>query len=37
VQEHLDLPRRRAEVAERIRGYYQRQGIACDDSLIEQG
>lgn len=37
VQEHLDLPRRRAEVAERIRGYYQRQGIACDDKLIEQG
>ncbi|UVK82089.1 DUF6384 family protein [Pseudomonas sichuanensis] len=37
VQEHLDLPRRRAEVAERIRGYYLRQGIACDDSLIEQG
>ncbi|MEN5237814.1 MULTISPECIES: DUF6384 family protein [Pseudomonas] len=37
VQEHLALPRRRAEVAERIRGYYQRQGIACDDKLIEQG
>lgn len=37
MQEHLDLPRRREEVAERIRGYYQRQGIACDDALIEQG
>ncbi|WP_194792478.1 DUF6384 family protein [Pseudomonas sp. UFMG81] len=37
VREHLDLPRRRAEVAERIRGYYQRQGIACDDTLIDQG
>ena len=37
MQEHLDLPRRREEVAERIRGYYQRQGIACDDALIELG
>ncbi|MDF0730403.1 DUF6384 family protein [Pseudomonas entomophila] len=37
LQEHLDLPRRRAEVAERIRTYYQNQGIAYDDALIDQG
>lgn len=37
VQEHLNLPQRRAEVAERIRTYYQAQGIAYDDALIEQG
>ncbi|PVZ40690.1 DUF6384 family protein [Pseudomonas sp. CC120222-01a] len=37
VQDHLDLPRRREEVAERIRTYYQAQGIVCDDALIAQG
>lgn len=37
VQDHLDLPRRRDEVAGRIRTYYQSQGIACDDALIDQG
>lgn len=37
VQEHLNLPQRRAEVAERIRTYYQVQGITYDDALIEQG
>jgi len=37
VQEPLNLPQRRAEVAERIRTYYQAQGIAYDDALIEQG
>ncbi|WP_455894051.1 DUF6384 family protein [Pseudomonas palmensis] len=37
VQEHLNLPQRRAEVAERIRTYYHAQGIAYDDALIEQG
>lgn len=37
VQEHLDLPRRRAEIAERIRAYYQSHNITFDDDLIEQG
>lgn len=37
IQEHLDLPRRRAEVAERIRSYYQHNGIAFDDATIEEG
>ena len=37
VEEHLDLPRRRAEIAHEIRSYYQRQGIPFDDDLIEQG
>lgn len=37
VQEHLDLPRRRAEIAERIRAYYLSNNIAFDDDLIEQG
>lgn len=37
VQEHLDLPRRRAEIAEHIRTYYQNHNIAFDDNLIEQG
>lgn len=35
--EHLDLPRREAEVAERIRAYYKSQGIACDDETVAQG
>ncbi|WP_238541219.1 DUF6384 family protein [Pseudomonas sp. GM18] len=37
VQEHLDLPRRRADIAERIRVYYQSHDITFDDDLIEQG
>ncbi|RON00701.1 DUF6384 family protein [Pseudomonas brassicacearum] len=37
VQEHLDLPRRRAEIAEHIRIYYLSNDIAFDDDLIEQG
>lgn len=37
VQEHLDLPRRRAEVARRIREYYRSQNIEVDDTLVEQG
>jgi|GEM_PF-2516323 len=37
VEEHLDLPRREAEVAERIRAYYKSQGIECDDQLVDQG
>ncbi|CAK9891030.1 MULTISPECIES: DUF6384 family protein [Pseudomonas] len=37
VQEHLDLPKRRAEVAARIRAYYQSHNIAFDEALIDQG
>lgn len=37
VQEYLDLPRRREEVARRIREYYRSQNIAVDDALVEQG
>lgn len=37
VQEHLDLPRRREEVARRIREYYRSQNIEVDDTLVEQG
>ncbi len=37
VQEHLDLPRRREEVARRIREYYQSQNIEVNDALVEQG
>ncbi|MGF6590622.1 DUF6384 family protein [Pseudomonas sp. 2835] len=37
LKEHLDLPRRQAEVAERIRTHYLQQGIQCDDELVEQG
>ncbi|MDU9389667.1 DUF6384 family protein [Pseudomonas japonica] len=37
IEEHLDLPRREAEVAERIRAYYKSQGIDCDDDLVAQG
>ncbi|ROL74542.1 DUF6384 family protein [Pseudomonas vranovensis] len=37
VQEYLDLPRRRDEIANGIRDYYQTHGIAFDDALVEQG
>lgn len=37
VQEHLDLPRRREEVARRIRDYYRSQNIEVEDELVEQG
>lgn len=37
VQEHLDLPKRREEVARRIREYYESQNIAVDEALVEQG
>lgn len=37
VQEHLDLPRRREEVARRIREYYRSQNIQVADELVEQG
>lgn len=37
IEEHLDLPKREAEVAERIRVYYKSQGIDCDDALVNEG
>ncbi|HEX7635380.1 MAG TPA: DUF6384 family protein [Noviherbaspirillum sp.] len=37
VQEHLDLPKRREEVARRIREYYRSQNIEVSDELVEQG
>ncbi|WP_194792477.1 DUF6384 family protein [Pseudomonas sp. UFMG81] len=37
LQDHLDLPQRRAEVAERIRSYYQSNGIHYDDAQVEEG
>lgn len=37
VNELLDLPRRRQEVAEHVRQYYVSQNIVVDDALIEQG
>lgn len=37
VQEHLDLPKRRAEIAASIRTYYQSHDIAFDDEVIDQG
>ncbi|BBP71499.1 hypothetical protein PHLH6_35030 [Pseudomonas sp. Seg1] len=37
IQDHLDLPRRRADIAERIRAYYIGNAIEFDDNLIEKG
>ena len=37
VQEHLNLPKRREEVARRIREYYRSQNIEVSDELVEQG
>ncbi|MFJ1570140.1 MULTISPECIES: DUF6384 family protein [unclassified Pseudomonas] len=37
IQEHLDLPQRRTDVAERIRTYYKNNGIRFNDAQIEQG
>jgi|EP01034_Spumella_vulgaris_P030573 hypothetical protein len=37
VEEHLDLPRRREEVAGRIREYYAANRLAVDDELIAEG
>ncbi|UMR31506.1 DUF6384 family protein [Massilia sp. MB5] len=37
VNELLDLPMRRQEVAAHVRQYYAAQNIAVDDALIEQG
>ena len=36
-QVHLDLHKRREEVARRIREYYQSQNIEVSDALVEQG
>ena len=37
VQEHMNLPQRRADVAASIREYYRSQGIPCDNATIEDG
>ena len=37
VQEHLDLPQRRAEVMKSVRAYYAARGIEVDEATIEQG
>ncbi|MQA52913.1 DUF6384 family protein [Pseudomonas piscis] len=37
VQKHLDLPRHRLLVAERIREYYRSRGIEVEDALVEEG
>lgn len=37
VAEQLDLPRRRADVEQRIRAYYDAQNIPVDDGLIAKG
>lgn len=37
VKEHLDLPRRRADVAQRIREYYASQNIAVDQAMVDKG
>jgi hypothetical protein len=35
VKEHLDLPARRNEVAQRIRDYYLLQNVVVDDETVE--
>ncbi|CAI2419439.1 DUF6384 family protein [Serratia plymuthica] len=37
LDEHLDLPKLRQQMAQRIRDYYQSTGTTIDDKLIEQG
>lgn len=37
VQQHLDLPERRAEVMKRVREYYAARQIEVDEATIEQG
>lgn len=37
VLEHLDLKQRREDVARRIREFYQGQGIAVDDAVLDEG
>lgn len=37
VQEHLDLPARRREVASKVRAYYDAKGIEVTDELVSTG
>ncbi|AZD34309.1 hypothetical protein C4K22_1551 [Pseudomonas chlororaphis subsp. aurantiaca] len=37
TQKHLDLPRHRQAVAERIREFYRSRGIEVEDALVEEG
>ncbi|CNK94349.1 DUF6384 family protein [Yersinia alsatica] len=37
LEEHLDLPKLRQRIAQRIRDYYQSTGVSISDELIEQG
>ncbi|CAI1504388.1 Uncharacterised protein [Serratia quinivorans] len=37
LDEHLDLPKLRQKITQRIRDYYQSSGTDIDDKLIEQG
>lgn len=37
VLEHLDLKQRREDVTRRIREFYQGQGIAVDDAVLDEG
>ncbi|MCJ7957696.1 MAG: DUF6384 family protein [Pseudomonas sp.] len=37
IQKHLDLPKHRKAVAERIREFYKAQGVEVEDGLVEQG
>jgi len=37
VQEHLDLPKRRAEVILRVREFYSMRNVEVDAATIEQG
>ncbi|WP_300244495.1 DUF6384 family protein [Pseudomonas sp.] len=37
IQKHLDLPKHRKAVAERIREFYKAQGVEVEDALVEQG
>lgn len=37
IQDNLDLPKRRASVAAKIREYYATSGVTVDDSLVDQG
>lgn len=35
VKDHLDLPARRNEVAQRVRDYYLQQNVVVDDEAVE--
>ncbi|KAF0863516.1 DUF6384 family protein [Pseudomonas sp. LD120] len=37
IQKHLDLPKHRKAVAERIREFYKARGVEVEDTLVEQG